>query len=92
MTKLNKKEKVKKVWVPAKPGKPLLYISKANEARVDEDRLFGYVQQGCVGMMRERWSNLDQDLKREYEKQAEDLKVDYKKEMEKFKIGKGAED
>ena len=91
----SKVKKVKKVRDPAEPRKPLTAFFIYQRQTRQELMKTGNVDMSnkeVMGMVGERWRNVDQDLKREYEKQAEELKVDYKKEMERFKMGKGAED
>ena len=90
-----KQKKVKKVRDPTEPRKPLtaffIYQRQIRQELIKTGNV-DMSNKGVMGMVGERWRNLDQDLRREYEKQAEELKVDYKKEMEMLKMGKGAED
>ena len=90
-----KKKKLRKVRDPAEPRKPLTaFFIYQRQMRQELMKTVNVAMSNkeVMGMVGERWSNLDQDLRREYEKQAEELKVDYKKEMENFKMGKDAED
>ena len=90
-----KQKKVKKVRDPAEPRKPLtaffIYQGQMRQELMKTGNMY-ISNKEVMGMEGERWRNLDQDFRREYEKQADELKVDYKKEMEKFKMVKGAED
>ena len=90
-----KQKKVKKVRDPAEPRKPLTAFFIYQRQMRQELMKTGNVAMSnkeVMGMVGERWRNIDQDLRREYEQQAEELKVDYKKEMVNFKRGKDAED
>jgi len=90
-----KQKKVKKVRDPAEPRKPLTAFFLYQRQMRQELMKTGSMEMSkkeVMGMVGERWRNLDQDLRREYEQQAEELKVGYKKEMEKFNLVKGAED
>jgi hypothetical protein len=90
-----KQKKVKKVRNLAEPKKPLSAFFIFQRQMRRELMMMGGVAMSnkeVLGVVAERWSNLDQDLKREYEKQAVELKVEYKREMEEFNREKSAED
>ena len=90
-----KKKKLRKVRDPAEPRKPLTaFFIYQRQMRQELMKTVNVAMSNkeVMGMVGERWRNIDQDLRREYEQQAEELKVDYNKEMEKFKMVKGAED
>eukprot|EP00092_Neocalanus_flemingeri_P090543 GFUD01114700.1.p1 GENE.GFUD01114700.1~~GFUD01114700.1.p1 ORF type:complete len:293 (-),score=117.01 GFUD01114700.1:159-1037(-) len=90
-----KGKKVKKARDPAEPKRPLsAFFIFQGQMRQELVKRGGVAMSNkeMLGMVAERWRNLDQDLRREYEQQAEDLKAQYGDKMKEFNMKKSAED
>ena len=89
-----KQKKVKKVRDPAEPKRPLsaffIYQRKMRE-EMKKTGSMTISNKERLEVMTEKWKTMDNDMRKEYFKQAEDLKVEYKNAMMKFIMDKGDE-